>query len=217
MPHTSFEPRSSSLNLPIHELKLSKALRMLCVEALEHSGSIHAAAGKLGITRHALKRRMIKYSIDWPRTHGSSEEVIKANGVSPAALPTQSSSTSGIRAFQGHAADQPTSFADSPSTPETARTTNAQGPDAKTPARIVLESFNLNQAERIMCLKALETAGTILDAAQRLGITRHALKRRIIKHEIPWPPSAALRTQVAKEKPEDERAKGLDSLNSLEF
>ena len=30
-------------------------------------------------------------------------------------------------------------------------------------------------------------AGTIVEAANLLGITRHALKRRIIKHNIEWP------------------------------
>ena len=54
--------------------------------------------------------------------------------------------------------------------------------------RLVIETFNLTTVERMLCIEALNTAGTIVDAAQLLGITRHALKRRIIKHEIAWPP-----------------------------
>lgn len=47
---------------------------------------------------------------------------------------------------------------------------------------ISLTSYNLEGAER-----ALEVDGTILGASQILGITRHALKRRIVKHRIMWP------------------------------
>ncbi|MEZ4451818.1 MAG: hypothetical protein R3B09_20310 [Nannocystaceae bacterium] len=53
--------------------------------------------------------------------------------------------------------------------------------------RLVIETFNLNAVERLMCVEALTTAGSIVDAAALLGITRHALKRRIIKHRIEWP------------------------------
>jgi len=54
--------------------------------------------------------------------------------------------------------------------------------------RLVIDTFNLTTVERMLCVEALNTAGTIVDAASLLGITRHALKRRIIKHEIAWPP-----------------------------
>jgi DNA-binding NtrC family response regulator len=54
---------------------------------------------------------------------------------------------------------------------------------------IVLQSLNLAQAERELCEAALETGGSIVEAATLLGITRHALKRRIIKHDIQWPPA----------------------------
>lgn len=37
-----------------------------------------------------------------------------------------------------------------------------------------------------MCRKALETTGNIVSAAKLLGITRHSMKRRIIKHKIDW-------------------------------
>ncbi len=57
--------------------------------------------------------------------------------------------------------------------------------------RLVLEGWNLNAAERLICVEALATAGSIVDAAQLLGITKDALKRRIIKHRIEWPGSRA--------------------------
>lgn len=52
--------------------------------------------------------------------------------------------------------------------------------------RIVLDSCNLEAAERLVCITALEASGNIVSAALLLGITRHAL-RRIIKHKIDWP------------------------------
>lgn len=51
---------------------------------------------------------------------------------------------------------------------------------------ITLEDFNLEAAERRLCVEALGLAGNIVGAAQILGITRHALKRRILKHRIDW-------------------------------
>ena len=56
--------------------------------------------------------------------------------------------------------------------------------------RLVLEEWNLDEAERLLCTKALVCSGSIVEAARILGITRHALKRRIIKHRIEWPPRA---------------------------
>lgn len=53
---------------------------------------------------------------------------------------------------------------------------------------IVLESLNLAHAERELCKAALHAGGSIVEAASLLGITRHALKRRIVKHQIQWPP-----------------------------
>ncbi|MCA9715906.1 MAG: hypothetical protein H6713_12950 [Myxococcales bacterium] len=52
---------------------------------------------------------------------------------------------------------------------------------------ITLHSLNLSQAERALCEHALRTEGTLVGAAERLGITRHSLKRRILKHNILWP------------------------------
>ena len=51
---------------------------------------------------------------------------------------------------------------------------------------IVLDSYNLESAERRLCVEALTTAGNIVGAAKLLGLTRHALKRRIIKLGISW-------------------------------
>ena len=63
---------------------------------------------------------------------------------------------------------------------------------------ILLEDLNLRKAEQMLCERALESAGSIVEAAQLLGITRHALKRRIIKHDIAWPPPRDLgRSMVA--------------------
>ena len=53
---------------------------------------------------------------------------------------------------------------------------------------ILLEDLNLRKAERLLCLQALQKGGSIVEAAQLLGITRHALKRRMVKHNIDWPP-----------------------------
>jgi hypothetical protein len=58
---------------------------------------------------------------------------------------------------------------------------------------ILLEDLNLRKAERTLCQTALSKAGSIVEAAQLLGITRHALKRRMIKHQIEWPPKAVER------------------------
>ena len=56
---------------------------------------------------------------------------------------------------------------------------------------ILLDDLNLGKAERHLCQEALESAGSIVEAAQLLGITRHALRRRIVKHQITWPPNYA--------------------------
>ncbi|MGB1012947.1 MAG: hypothetical protein ACPG4T_02350 [Nannocystaceae bacterium] len=53
--------------------------------------------------------------------------------------------------------------------------------------RLELDSLNLAAAEKLLCETALVQAGSIVEAANLLGITRHALKRRIIKHNIAWP------------------------------
>mgnify|MGYP000013441765 CR=1 FL=1 len=46
---------------------------------------------------------------------------------------------------------------------------------------LTLESHSLEAAERQLCSLALDKAGNIVEAAKLLGVTRHALKRRIIE------------------------------------
>ncbi len=53
--------------------------------------------------------------------------------------------------------------------------------------RLTINTFDLASTERLLCCEALTAAGSIVEAAKLLGITRHALKRRIVKHEIEWP------------------------------
>ncbi len=55
------------------------------------------------------------------------------------------------------------------------------------PASVLLEDLNLRSAERRLCEAALARSGSIIGAAQLLGITRHALKRRLLRHRIEWP------------------------------
>ena len=58
---------------------------------------------------------------------------------------------------------------------------------------ILLEDLNLRKAERLLCEQALRKGGSIVEAAQLLGITRHALKRRMIKHRIDWAGAVPMR------------------------
>jgi len=51
---------------------------------------------------------------------------------------------------------------------------------------ITLDTYNLASAERRLCVEALTVSGNIVGAAKLLGITRHAMKRRIIKLGISW-------------------------------
>ncbi|MBL4686186.1 MAG: hypothetical protein JKY37_16455 [Nannocystaceae bacterium] len=62
---------------------------------------------------------------------------------------------------------------------------------------ILLEDLNLRNAERLLCNQALNRAGSIVEAAHLLGVTRHALKRRMIKHRIEWPPQPQPRPATA--------------------
>ncbi|MDC0720411.1 helix-turn-helix domain-containing protein [Nannocystis bainbridge] len=64
-------------------------------------------------------------------------------------------------------------------------------------AQIILDEFNLEKAERRLCAEALSQAGNIVGAAALLGITRHALKRRILKLAIEWPQRPANRPSEA--------------------
>ena len=60
---------------------------------------------------------------------------------------------------------------------------------------ILLEDLNLRKAERLLCTQALaRTGGNVSEAAALLGVTRHALTRRVAKHRIDVPgkrPAAA--------------------------
>lgn len=49
-----------------------------------------------------------------------------------------------------------------------------------------MSDYNINNAEKQLVVAALTRAGNIVGAAQLLGITRNALKRRIVKHRIQW-------------------------------
>ena len=53
-----------------------------------------------------------------------------------------------------------------------------------------LPTYNLNTLERVAIEQACASSESMVDAARLLGITRHALKRRLIKHNIrpKWPP-----------------------------
>ena len=51
---------------------------------------------------------------------------------------------------------------------------------------ITIDTYSLRDVERTICDQALSTTGSIVEAAKILGITRHALKRRIIKLGIPY-------------------------------
>lgn len=65
--------------------------------------------------------------------------------------------------------------------------------------KISLDSLNLAAAEQKLCEEALHSAGSIVEAAALLGITRHALKRRIVKYAIQWPPRRGLGTSAPVE------------------
>ena len=61
--------------------------------------------------------------------------------------------------------------------------------------KLILDNLNLEFAEKLLCTKALEETGTIVEAAQLLGCTRGQLKRKIIKHKIEWPRGYLLRAK----------------------
>jgi DNA-binding NtrC family response regulator len=47
--------------------------------------------------------------------------------------------------------------------------------------KIVLTTFDLGEIEEIVCQKAIDRTETFTEAAELLGITRHALYRRVPK------------------------------------
>jgi len=72
---------------------------------------------------------------------------------------------------------------------------NITMPTTPADAPFTLPSLNAEAAERLMTEEALRrSSGSIIGAAALMGLTRHALKRRIDKHGIPWTraPRAAL-------------------------
>ena len=122
---------------------LHEVQRALCVSALRICQKPASAAKDLGISRHALTRRLQTFDIrvsEWKFPEYSAEGDDSENARGVARLP-------GLVA-------------------------------------VVLESHNLAGASRVVCLSALRDAQSIVDAAKILGITRHSLKRRIIKHRI---------------------------------
>ncbi len=121
------------MQIHLPTLSLADAERRLVELALVTAGSPIEAAELLGITRHAVKRRIINHRIEWPR----SSAVI----------------TVGLAPDQGVFA---------------------------------LDSFNLHTMERRLVEHALKQGGSIIEAAKLLDTTRHAVKRRMIKHGIRW-------------------------------
>lgn len=59
-------------------------------------------------------------------------------------------------------------------------------------AELARRGVQLDQAERLLCVAALRREGGIIAAARSLGISRHALKRRMIKHEIHYRPTLSV-------------------------
>lgn len=59
---------------------------------------------------------------------------------------------------------------------------------------MVLDTFNLHEAERRLVVKALQVYGTIKEASQALGISRHTLIRRMDRHKIPRSPKESAKT-----------------------
>lgn len=53
--------------------------------------------------------------------------------------------------------------------------------------KIVLESWDLEEADKLMTAGALHEARTITKAAHLLGTSRGGVIRRIIKHKIVYP------------------------------
>ena len=66
--------------------------------------------------------------------------------------------------------------------------------------RLVLEDWNLAAAERLLCTSAVQSTDTLAEAAQLLGITQAALKRRLSKYRIK-PPAASDRRDDRPSRP----------------
>lgn len=51
---------------------------------------------------------------------------------------------------------------------------------------ITLPTLEIEEADRLITVAALKAAGSIVGAAELMGLTRHAVKRRITKHNLRW-------------------------------
>lgn len=58
------------------------------------------------------------------------------------------------------------------------------------PNPVTLSDLNLAKAESTLCTEALKKSNSLVEAAELLGINRHALRRLITKHNIVWWPYA---------------------------
>ncbi len=56
--------------------------------------------------------------------------------------------------------------------------------------KIQLETFSLREAERALIEAACAQSSDLTEAAKLLGISRHALRRRIVKHGLSHPSKA---------------------------
>lgn len=52
---------------------------------------------------------------------------------------------------------------------------------------IIDNDLNLDRATKLLIDEALARAGSIVEAAQLLGITRHKCKREMIRLKVEWP------------------------------
>jgi len=145
------------MQIHLPTLSLADAERRLVELALTTGGAIVEGARLLGITSHAIKRRIIKYRIEWPRTSICN---CPGGGVGGRRLDCP---RHGDAVFH-----------------ETGAVLDDAAPG------VVLDAFNLNTADRKMIERALKQGGSIIEAAKLLDTTRHAVKRRILKHGIKW-------------------------------
>jgi len=60
-------------------------------------------------------------------------------------------------------------------------------------ARVIAESLNLADTERLLVAEALKFSETLQDAADKLGISESALRRRMKKYDLKRPAPARRR------------------------
>lgn len=61
-----------------------------------------------------------------------------------------------------------------------------------------ISNLNLGAATKEIAVEALRRTGSIVEAAQLLGITRRQLRTIIIKHRIEWPRGYQMRDSDSK-------------------